>query len=101
MPLFLVDPVVLGRFPLENLTLLEPESDFLLGILDTVGTVADVASDIDGIVTTDGTWERVFWVGGTEDGTAGLDSITTFPNHGEDRSAQHVLDESWEEWLVG
>ena len=68
MHLFLVDPVVLSRLPLEDLTLLEPESDFLLGVLDAVGTVADVASDIDGVVTTDGTWQRVLWVGGTEDG---------------------------------
>lgn len=101
MHLFLVDPIVLGRLPLENITLLEPKSNFLLGVLDTVGTVADVASDIDGIVTTDGTWEGVLWVGGTKDGTTSLDGITTFPDHGANGTAQHVVDESWEEWLGG
>jgi hypothetical protein len=43
--LLLVNPVVLGALPALDLTLLEPESDFLLGVLDGVGAVADVASD--------------------------------------------------------
>jgi hypothetical protein len=43
--LLLVDPVVLSTLPALDLTLLEPESNLLLGILDGVGTVADVASD--------------------------------------------------------
>jgi hypothetical protein len=50
-----------------DLTLLEPESDFLLGVLDAVGAVADVAADIDGVVTTDGTWLGGKRVGGTEE----------------------------------
>ena len=54
-----------------NLTLLEPESDFLLGVLDTVGTVADVTSDIDGEVAADGTWGRCKGVGGTEESWKG------------------------------
>jgi hypothetical protein len=42
---------VLSRLPLKDFTLLEPESNFFLGILDAIGAVADVAADIDGIVT--------------------------------------------------
>lgn len=84
-----------------NLTLLEPESDLLLGVLDAVGAVADVATDVDGVVAADGTWGGGEGVGGSEKDTAGLDGITTFPNHGADWSATHVLDESWEEWLGG
>ena len=64
----LVDPVELGGLPGDNLTLLEPESNLLLGVLDGVGTVADVAADVDGEVTTDGTGGRGKGVGGTEDG---------------------------------
>jgi len=64
----LVDPVELGGLPGDNLTLLEPESNLLLGVLDGVGTVADVAADVDGEVTTDGTGRRGKGVGGTEDG---------------------------------
>lgn len=57
-----------GRCPGLNLSLLEPESNLLLGVLDRVGAVADVASDIDGKVATDGTWEGGEGVGGTEKG---------------------------------
>src|SRR6478735_3668979 len=64
----LVDPAELGGLPGDNLTLLEPESNLLLGVLDGVGTVADVAADVDGKVTTDGTGRRGKGVGGTEDG---------------------------------
>jgi len=63
--------------------------------------VADVASDINGEVSADGTWEGCEGVGGSEEGTTGLDSITTFPNHSADWSAAHIFDESWEEWLGG
>jgi len=99
--LLLVDPVVLSALPALDLTLLEPESNFLLGVLDGVGTVADITSDIDGEVTADSTRLGGKRIGGTEEGTAGLDSITTFPDHGADGSAAHILDESREEWLSG
>lgn len=44
---------MLSGLPGLDLTLLEPESNLLLGVLDAVGAVADVAADIDGEVTTD------------------------------------------------
>ena len=66
--LLLVDPVVGGLLPALELLRLEPESDLLLGRLDGVGAVADVAADIDGIVATDGARGRGKGVGGTEDG---------------------------------
>ena len=50
-----------------DLTLLKPERDFLLGVLDAVGAVADVTSNIDSIVATDGTRGRCERVGGTEE----------------------------------
>lgn len=92
---------MLSRLPRLNLTLLEPESDLLLGVLDAVGAVADVASDVDGVVAADGAGGGGERVGGSEENTAGLDGITTFPDHGADWSAAHILDESWEEWLGG
>lgn len=98
---YLVDPVVLGELPALDLTLLEPESDFLLGVLDAVGTVADVTADIDGVVATDGARGGGKRVGGTEDGTASLDGITAFPDHSADRARVHVTDEAGEERLVG
>lgn len=44
--LFLVDPVVLALLPGLDLAVLEPEGDLLLGVLDGVAAVADVAADI-------------------------------------------------------
>jgi hypothetical protein len=86
----LVDPVVLGGLPAVELVLLEPESDLLLGVLDGVGTVADVATDVNGEVATDGAGGRGRGVGGTEEGTAGLDGITALPDHGADGARVHV-----------
>lgn len=66
--LLLVDPAELGSLVGDGLAVLEPEGNLLLGVLDGVGAVADVAADIDGEVATDGARGRVKRVGGTEDG---------------------------------
>lgn len=63
----LVDPVEGSGLVRDGLTILEPESNLLLGVLDGVGAVADVAADIDGEVTTDGARGGGKGVGGTED----------------------------------
>lgn len=88
----LVDPVVLGGLPGVELVLLEPESDLLLGVLDGVGTVADVTADVNGEVTTNGARGGGGGVGGTEEGTAGLDGITALPDHGADGARVHVCE---------
>ena len=46
----LVDPGGGDALPAEDLLLLEPQGDLLLGVLDAVGTVADVAANVDGEV---------------------------------------------------
>lgn len=63
----LVEPVKLGGLVADELLILEPEGNLLLGVLDAVGAVADVAADIDGEVTTDGAGGRGQGVGGTEE----------------------------------
>lgn len=64
----LVDPVKLSRLPRLDLFLGKPESDLLLRTLDTIGAVADVPTNIDSVVTTNGAGSRGKGVGGTEDG---------------------------------
>lgn len=76
--------------PVQELRGREPEGDLLLGALDRVGAVADVAADVDGVVTTDGARGGGQGVGGTQDGTAGLDDVLALPDHGADGTAQHV-----------
>lgn len=76
--------------PLEELRGGEPEVDLLLGVLDGVGAVADVAADVQGVVATDGAGSGGQGVGSTQDGTAGLDGVLALPDHGADGAAQHV-----------
>ena len=67
----LVDPLGLGGLPGENLRRREPEGNLLLGVLNAVGAVADVAADIQGEVATDGAGGRGQGVGGTEESWSG------------------------------
>ena len=90
MHLFFIDPVVLSRLPALDLLLIEPQSNFLLGGLHSIGAMADVAADIDGEVTTDGAWCGGERVGGTEESAAGLDDVFALPDHGADGAAAHV-----------
>jgi len=92
---------VLGRSPLHNFAVLEPEGNLLLGILNTVRAMTNIPAHINTVVASDGTWGRCERVGGTEEDTTSLDGIATFPNHSANGSAAHILDESWEEWLGG
>lgn len=43
---FLIDPIELALLVLDHFTLREPQRDFLLGVLDTVRAVANVAANI-------------------------------------------------------
>lgn len=81
---------MLSALPALDLTLLEPEGDLLLAVLDGVGAVADVAADVEGVVTTDGAGGGGKRVGGTEDGAAGLDGVAALPDHGADGAGAHV-----------
>ena len=98
--LVLIDPLVSSGLVAVDLLRLEPESDLLLGVLDRVGAVADVAADVNGEVATDGAGSGGERVGGTEEGAAGLDGILALPDHGGDGARVHVLDETGEKGLV-
>jgi hypothetical protein len=63
--------------------------------------VADVSSNFDAEISSDGSWGRVLWVGGSQKSSSGLDDVLSFPDHGADWSRVHVLDKSWEEGFLG
>lgn len=65
-----------------------------------VGTVADVSADGEGKVTSDGTGGGLQGVGGTQDGSTGLDSVQTLPDHTDNGTRVHVLDQTGEEGLL-
>ncbi|KAF2024294.1 hypothetical protein EK21DRAFT_104780 [Setomelanomma holmii] len=86
----LIDPVKLSALPALDLALLEPQSNLLLAVLDAVGAVAHVAAHVERVVAADGAGRRGERVGGAEDGAAGLDGVTAFPDHGADGAGAHV-----------
>jgi hypothetical protein len=65
---FLVDPVELRALVLLELLRLEPQGNLLLSTLNTIGAVAHISANIDGVVTSDGTRGRGKRIGGTKDG---------------------------------
>jgi hypothetical protein len=95
----LVDPRVRVGLPPAH-TLREPQGDLLLGRLDGVRSVADVASDVNAKVTTNGARGRISGVGGTKHDTAGLNGIEAFPHHAAHGAGEHVLNQSREELLA-
>ena len=55
----LVNPVLGMGLPVEDLTLLKPKGDLLLGIFNRVRSVADVATDLNAEITADSAWGRL------------------------------------------
>lgn len=64
----LENPSLLGGLPGDELLRLKPEGNLLLGALDAVRAVADVAANRQAVVATDGAGGRGEGVGSTEDG---------------------------------
>ena len=88
----LVDPGHGDRVPLDQLLILEPEGDLLGRRVGAVRSVADIATDLDTEVSTDGSRGGGSGVGLAQHDAAGLDDIEAFPDHGHDGSGVHVLD---------
>ena len=84
-----------------ELVTLEPKVDLVVGSLDGVGSVDDVATDVDAEVTADGAGLGVHGLGGTKHLAAGEDSVVAFPDHGADGAGGSVVDETAEEALGG
>ena len=63
--------------------------------------MADVPSNIDAEISSDGSGLGVDGVGGAQHLAAGLDNVVAFPDHGDNGARRHVLDEVVEEALVG
>ena len=95
--LSLIDPFAGVVLPSAELLVGEPESDFFVGGFNGIRSVDDVSADIDAEITSNSTWLRVEWLGGTEHLSTGLDSVVSLPDHAANWAGGGVLDETSEE----
>lgn len=95
----LVNPGLAARLPLAD-TLWEPVSNFLVGGIDRIRSVADVAANFNAQITTNGSRITVGRHGGTKHLASSSDGTLSFPDHGADRSRTHVRNEAREKLLV-
>merc|ERR1719409_845133 len=96
----LVNPGRSAGLPLAD-ALGEPKGDLGIGGLDGVGTVADVAADLDAEVAADGAHGGLGGHGGAEHLASLEDDVLALPDHANDRTGGHVVDEAGEEALRG
>jgi hypothetical protein len=82
-----------------KLFLLEPKGNLTLGRLDRIRTMGNVATNVNGIVTTDGARSRLKRIGSTKDGTTLLHNVLTLPNGSENGARHHVLKKTGKEGL--
>lgn len=99
--LVLVHPSVGGRSPLVELRVLEPQRDLFLGRLDRVGSVADVAADLDAEIATNGAGQRIGRIGFAQHDATSLDRVQSLPDHRDHRTTAHVLDQTGEKRTGG
>jgi len=73
----------------------------MLGRLDSIGTMADVAADLDAEITADGAHGRLGGHSCAEHLAALEDGVLALPHHCADWATGHVVDETSEESLAG
>merc|ERR1719250_266957 len=86
-----VDPVLLSRLPGHKFLRLEPECNLVVGRLNSIRSVTDVASNLDCKVSPDSSWLGVSRVCFTKHHTTSLHCVEPLPDHGDHGAAGHVL----------
>jgi hypothetical protein len=61
--------------------------------------MGNVSTNVNSIVSSDGTRSRLQRVGSTQDNSALLDNVFSFPDGSQNRSRSHVLKKTREKWL--
>lgn len=98
--LSLINPAALAALPLTN-TLREPVSDFLIGALNRITSVADISTHLNTEVSTNSSTGTLRRHGGPKHFSSLLHNSSSFPYHCTDWTRGHVANESWEEFLTG
>ncbi len=97
-----VEPRVLASGPSNQFLFFEPESDFFVGIFNSVTSVNDVSArcfknkkvlpaDFDGKISSNGSRSRSRRVGSSNQGSSSLNDIFSFPHHSNNGSRSKVL----------
>jgi len=96
----LVDESVAGGRPADELLGPEPEGDFLLGGLDRVRTVDDVAPEVEAEVAADRTRQRRLRIGFAHHHSACLGRVLSLPDHRDDWAGRHEVAETVVKWFI-
>lgn len=73
--------------------------DLLVGRVDRVTSVTNVATNFDTEISSNGTHRGVRWHRSTKHFTSLGTGVLSFPDHGDNGSADHVFNETWKEFL--
>mmetsp|Transcript_12186 Transcript_12186/g.24609 ORF Transcript_12186/g.24609 Transcript_12186/m.24609 type:complete len:261 (-) Transcript_12186:53-835(-) len=95
----LVDPRAVRASPIDELVGFEPEVDFLLRGLGTIRSMADVTSDFDAEVSTDGSREGLGGGGGAKHLASSGDDVLSLPHHRTDWTGREIGSDVLEERL--
>ena len=95
----LVNPRVNSLSPVVD-TFREPHLQFVFGTFGRVGSVANIATKIDGEISTDAPWLGVKWLGLSQHLATLLDDILSFPAHADNGSRRKEGSESTEKGLL-
>ena len=94
------NPIEGSLLPFIDFSISEPKSNLIGGTLVGVRSVDDVTSNGNAVVTTNGSWESIVGVGGSEHNTGSLDDSLSFPDHANNGgSRRDVINQTLEEGL--
>merc|ERR1712021_97885 len=97
----LVDPRVRRLRPIVQLGSGKPQANLVVGRVDRVRAVADVAPDLDREVAANGAGGGIGRVGGAKHDAARLDDALALPDHCHNWPRVHVVDKSGKERTSG
>ena len=95
-----ISPFKGTRSPLNNFNFWEPHGNFFSGGLIRIGSMDQIASNINAKVASDGSRSSLGRFGGSNHGPDHGDNVQASPNHGNDGTGPHVTDELGKEGLL-
>ena len=79
------------RLPIHQIRFIEPESNFSIGILDTITSMTNVATHFNAKISPNGSLSTVEGIGGTQQFASRRNGFLSFPDHANNGAGQHVV----------